>query len=555
MQPSPNRWWRLVAGVLTLGLVAGACGGGGDEGSSDTSQGGAVTLPPDAMPETNTDTPQPGGTLVYGIAAETNGWDPSTSQWGPWGLVEARSFFDTLTIFDENGEIQPYLAESFTPNEDYTSWVVKLRPGVTFHNGEALTAQVLKDNWDFFTASPLVGAIFERIESTTVLNDLELQADMAGQWVNFPKAFTTQIGVVMAPESLEADDATRAQHPIGTGPFVFDEWIQDRYLRVVRNDSYWQEGLPYLDEIEFQPIPDVTSRAQSLLTGDVDMAYIEEPQQVSQFEDDDEYVIWQDPKAETPESLVMLNTLNPPFDDLRVRQALAYGTDKELINETLFEGARELANGPYRSTSPWYTEVDYPQYDPAEAQRLVAEYEAEKGPLTFTMEVGAGGTDGAQLAQLLQSQWEQIGVEVELGSAEVASLIANVVVGDYQAVVWRQFDSAHPLQETVWWHEEGATDLGTIGLNFARNRDEVITAALDQARLVETSEEEKVQYDIVQEQLAADVPYIWLSHVNQSVIAEAGVHNVFHAPIPDVDVEMMALHNSAHAVAQIWVEQ
>jgi peptide/nickel transport system substrate-binding protein len=263
VQPSANHRWRSIAALLVLGLVAGACGGGDDDTSGDGGPGAsAVTLPEDAMPPVNTDTPQPGGTLVYGLAGETIGWDPSTSQWGPWGMTEARTFFDTLTIFDENGEIQPYLAESFTPNDDYSSWVVKLRPGVTFHNGEELTAQVLKDNWDFFTASPLVGAIFERIESTTVLNDLELRADMVGQWVNFPKAFTTQIGVVMAPESLAADGPERANNPIGTGPFVFDEWIQDRYLRVVKNDDYWQEGLPYLDEIEFQPIPDPTSRAQ-----------------------------------------------------------------------------------------------------------------------------------------------------------------------------------------------------------------------------------------------------------------------------------------------------
>jgi ABC-type transport system substrate-binding protein len=371
--------------------------------------------------------------------------------------------------------------------------------------------------------------------------------------VNFPEAWTTQIGVVMPMESIEGDNAKRAQEPIGTGPFVFDEWIQDRSLRVVRNDDYWQEGLPYLEEIEFRPISDPTTRAASLLSGDIDMAQLEEPQEMDQFLDNDDFVVWQDARAETAERFAMLNTLEPPFDDPRVRQALAYATDKETVNEATAEGLQELANGPYRPSSPWYTDTDYPQYDPAMAQQLVDEYEAEVGPIEFTMEVGVSGAIGQQIAQLLQQQWGQVGIDVELGTTEVASLIANVVVGDYQAVLWRQFDSPTPLQETVWWHEEGATDLGDIGLNFARNRNDTLSAALDASRTVETDADEKAQFDVVQQQLNTDIPYIWVTHIEPAIVAETGVINVLHAPIPDSDVQMASFHNSSHLLSQVWV--
>src|SRR5690606_19582973 len=394
------------------GLLAGACGGGDDdEGGSGGGGGDDGGEEGTGLPPVNEEEPQRGGTLVYGLAAETNGWDPTLSQWGPWGLTVARTIFDTLTIFDEEGEIHPYLAESFTPNEDYTQWDVKLRDGVTFHNGEALTADILRDNWAFYGESPLVGRIFEEIdlESMEVVDPLTLRVHTVQKWVNFPEAFTTQIGVVMPRESLEADAATRARNPIGTGPFVFKEWEQDNHLTVVRNEDYWQEGLPYLDAIEFRPLPDPTSRSTALRSGEVDVVQLEEPPEQEAFRNDDQFVIWRDPTAETPESFIMLNTLAEPLDDLEVRRALALATDKETLNATISDGQRELANSPYRPGSPWHTEVDHPQYDPEAARAIVEEYEAENGPIEFTLEVGVTGALGARTAQLVQEQWSAVG--------------------------------------------------------------------------------------------------------------------------------------------------
>ncbi len=543
----PARAFLVLALVCSL---AAACGGSSDD-PPPVEEGGSPTGA--TVPAATESEPVRGGTLVYGLAAETNGWDPTFSQWGPWGLTVARTFFDTLTVFDDQGQIHPYLAESFTPNEDFSSWTVILRPGVTFHNGEELTAEVLKANWDFYKASPLVGRIFEDIKSTTVVGPLEMRADLVRPWVNFPEAFTTQIGVVMAPESLDADNSTRAQNPIGTGPFMLEEWTPDRSLLVVANPDYWQEGYPLLDAIEFRPIPDPTSRTQALRSGDVDLAGQEEISQLDGFRDDGGFVIWQDPGAETAESFVMLNGLQSPLDDPRVRRALVLATDKVAINEVLSEGRRELAEGPYRPSSPWYVETDYPDYDLAAAQALVDEVEAETGPISFTLEVGAGGATAAETAQLIQAQWLAAGIEVDLGSSEVASLIANVVTGNYTAVLWRQFDSPTPLQETVWWHDNGAPGIGEIGLNFARNRDTELSAALDASRAATTDEDEKAQFDIVLQRMAEDLPYVFLTHLEPGVVARNGVANVLHAPIPDSEERMMSFHNSSHTLHQVWL--
>jgi ABC-type transport system substrate-binding protein len=546
-------WWRLLAILTVLGVLAGACGGGNDESSGDTDEDGSETT--NSLPAAGEGEPQPGGSIVYGLAAETNGWDPTLSQWGPWGLTVAKTFFDTLTVFDEDGNIHPYLAESFTPNEGFTSWDIKLRPGVTFHNGEELTAEVLKANWDFYTESPLVGRIFEEIESTEIVDDLTMRANLTQKWVNFPEAWTTQIGVVMATEMIEADNATRAQNPIGTGPFVFESWEQDNSLKVIRNDDYWRAGLPYLDSIEFRPLVDPTSRASALRSGEVSLAQLEEPPEQRAFVDDPNFVVWQDDTAETAESFVMLNTLQPPLDDIRVRRALALATDKDTVNLTISDGEREVANGPYRPTSPWYTETDYPQFDQAAAQALVDEYEAEEGPIEFTLEVGVSGTLGAQTAQLLQEQWRAVGIEAQVGSSEISTMITSIVGGNYDAVVWRQFDSPTPLQETVWWHEEGAPDIGEVGLNFARNRNAELSEALDRSRTQEDDQARQADFAFAQEQLAADIPYIWITHIESAIVASAAVKDVFYSTVPDTGERVMSLHNSSHLLSEVWLDQ
>lgn len=105
-----SRRVRALVAAVTIALLVSACGSGGeDEDATDAS------LPN----QTGVGDPVAGGTLTYGIPAETNGWDPTLSQWGPWSLVVARTIFDTLSVFDDQGNVHPYLAESFTPNDDY----------------------------------------------------------------------------------------------------------------------------------------------------------------------------------------------------------------------------------------------------------------------------------------------------------------------------------------------------------------------------------------------------------------------------------------------------
>jgi peptide/nickel transport system substrate-binding protein len=543
-----DRRWTAVAVALLLALVAGACGS--DASSSSEAQGGNAGV----VEETSG--AQAGGSLVYGLEAESDGWNPSNSKWAPSGLMVARAVFDTLTAYDADLNAQPFLAESLTPNSDYTQWTITLRPDITLHNGRPVDAGVVKANFEYLKASTLTSSAFEPVDSFETSGPLDVIVNMNRPWVNYPFSLATQIGVVSDPEWLTTGSK---DHPIGTGPFVFQQWVPDSKLTVTKNAEYWQTDaqgtrLPYLDEVEFRPLPDNDSRSASLQAGGIDAMMTSDPDQILKFEDlaeKDEFQVFNDVSGETAEAFIQLNTMAPPFDDPDARRALALATDTKAYVDIQTRGLNEPARGPFAPSSPWYTETTYPEYDKDAAKELVEQVKATHGG-SFTFRI-LGGSDASSLSglQLLQDQWREVGIDAQITPSEQAKLITDVALGNYQATAWRQFDSPHPLGDSIWWHPNTAEPIGEIALNFARNKDERIGAALDAARETPDKEQEKLLYRQVQEYLAEDIPYVWLYHTQISVIASPSLVNVVNYTLPNGQ-KGIELQGGSHPLYQVW---
>lgn len=545
----------MVLGVGFSILAAGACSSGGGESTTGTTNDGAAEGDVRGVNlNESADTGEPGGSLTYGLFAETDGWNPSTSRWAASGLQVAQSIFDTLAAYDAEGNWQPFLAESFTPNEDFTVWTVALRPDVVFHNGDPVDADAVAANLNYHRESLLTHAAFEPVTDVRSDGNLTVTVTMKDAWANWPQAMATQVGVVAEPDWLQTNDT---QDPIGTGPFKMESWEPDKELVVTRNDDYWQRGLPYLDEIRFVPLADTRTRGAALDAGDVQIMLTADPDQIADYEEraaDGDVQIVLGSQGETPEQFVQLNTSVEPFDDPDARRLLALATDQDALVETLFAGSVETADSPFSASSPWYTETDYPSYDAAAAQEAAAAYEAAHGgPLTFKLFSGPDTKD-RELAQFLIQQWGEFGIQAELDTREQAEQIVSVITGAYQATLWVQFDSPHPMADGVWWHPTSVSpDPGGISLNFARNIDDEIGAALDAARGTPDRDVQKGYYDTVQERLSADLPYIWLYHEQSAVVAQPQIVNIVNWELPD-GTPGLPLRQGSHPVFQIWLE-
>jgi peptide/nickel transport system substrate-binding protein len=481
--------------------------------------------------------PRRGGSLTIGISAETNGLDPTISQFTSPAVFYARAVFDPLTAAAADGSVQPYLAQSVTPNADYTVWTIGLRPGVTFHDGTPLDADALVYYLDHVLAGTY--ALFlGPITSISKVDDMTVNVNLNEPWVSFPAYLTGEVGVsqfgyVAAPSMLRNPNG--ASSPVGTGPFVFKEWKPGDHFSVTRNPHYWRSGLPYLDSVEFRPIVDDTARQQSLLSGTIGMLQTNNTESIVLLRGESSvHMIDNLSKVygEPDQNFIMLNTQRAPLDDIRIRRALALATDQKKVIEVTQNGIVPPATGPFQPGSPYYSDTGYPSYDPAQARSLVSEYAREGKPVSFPMVTTNSATYQSQL-ELLQSMWRQVGISTSIQVLDETKLISNMLVGAYSAQSQQQFGVADPDLNYNFWSTRTVAPLGTLAVNFARNSDPQIQAALDLGRTHADLPTRAGAYQSVARRFAVDLPYIWLGRVAGAVAAQGNVQGFQNPTFPN----------------------
>jgi peptide/nickel transport system substrate-binding protein len=533
----------LVALVMgTLAVLGAACSSGnGTDASGDTTPEGAQagTQPPDTAPV------QPGGKVTFGLEANVDGLDPTQGRWAISDTEIGLAVYDPLAALDAQSHAQPYLAKSFDHNADYTQWTIGLRSGITFSNGDPLDAAGLVQVLQAFKASGLVGPVFAPVKSFTVVDPMTVRVDMSSPWAHFPVTLTSQAGVVPDPKTLPGATGplanTAAQHPIGTGPFVQAEFVQNKNWRGTKNPTYWRKdkdgaALPYLDQLEFTFIPDDSGRDNALSSGSVQMMHTTTPASIAHWRDQAAAgkVKAVEDDGEGEEDFVMLNNAKPPFDDPNLRRALGYAVDIDAFNAATNDGLFETATGPFRTNSPWYAQTkNYPNYDPAKAKQLVDAWKAAHGGQTPTFEFGVGGDTAILQKQgaFLQQAWQAVGFDVTVKTFDQVAFILNAVGGNYTAYLWRQFGAPDPDFDYIWWTSANAT--GSVALNIARHKSTCVDDAITRGRQTADTAARKAAYADLQQCFADEMPYVFLDHVIWMVVADNNVHGITNGPLPD----------------------
>jgi peptide/nickel transport system substrate-binding protein len=502
------------------------------------------------------DRPAMGGRIVYAIAEEQNGWNPAINEWSTSGITVSKALFDTLTAFDENNRVRPMLLESYSHNEDYTTWTLRLRPGVTLSNGKPVTAQTIVRNQEAYRDSKVTGPAYYRVKSFEAIDELTVLVRLHEPWSSYPLMLTTQVGVVADPDWLASYDGL---NPVGTGPFTLSQWNIGENLIAVRNPNYWRQDdfgqrFPYLDSIEFRVMPDGPSRGQALVNGAADVIESSDPAQLQQFQQIDrrEYQVFADPKANAGKYLTMLNTMAPPFDDINARQALAYATDQRAFIRDTGAGDVKPVDSPISPDSKWYLASGYPHYDPAKARDLVAQVKKKnRGKFSFTIR---GWTDEIARKQLnvLEKQWEAVGIDVNVEVGDNSKMLIWAVTGEYQATLWYQFDAPDPTIDSTWFNPTLARKPPDWSLNFARVTDPQIDNAISDLMSTDDDLQQKTAWGMIQLRLGALCPYIWLYQVKSGVIARTQVVNVTKWTLPD-GMPGLDLGGGAHPLHQVWL--
>jgi len=477
-------------------------------------------------------TPRRGGHLIVGTEAEEDGFDPALVTWDSSGVVYAKTIYDPLATLAPDGSVKPYLAQSITHSPDYTTWTITARPNITFHDGTPLDGQALLVNAEHLATSAIVGPALSPIAKISRTGPLTITFTMKEPWVAFPYGLTGQAGVVLSPNSIK--NATAMRNPVGTGPFVFTEWVPGDHFTATRNPHYWRPGLPYLHSITYKPIADIASRDDSLKSGTIQMLMSSDAQTIVDFRGSAQYTLTTDLHkvvGETDQIFLMLNTASPPLDDVRVRQAMAYAIDPRVINDSIGYGIAPLSTGPFTSGTPLYAPSGYPEPNPAKARALVSAVHKSTGPINIEMAVTNVGRN-LQLMELVQAQLGAVGIKSSITEVEQAAYITNALFGKYQVLLWRQFGTPDPDSNFVFWSSTTAAPNAVPSLNFARNKDPVIDAALNVGRTNPSRAARIKAYQTVARRFGADIPYLWLTRAVWSIVTTPPVGGLLNPTFP-----------------------
>lgn len=455
----------------------------------------------------DTATPTGGGVLRVGIDAEPASWNPATARFYGGTRLVADALFDPLTVLTAQGP-QPYLASAVTPNAAFDEWTIEVPGDVKFHDGAPFDATAVKDNFEARLANDLLARPIAPVQSVRVDGDRAV-VTLRQPWPAFPVALSGQSGLMAAPGFLASE---AGDMPVGTGPFSFVRWEAGKKVTLTANTSYRIKDRPYLDGLDFSFILEPDARAAALTSGQLDVALITDPVSIDRLQSD--YQVFS--AREATVATVLLNAGSGVTADVRVRRALAVGTDTSALNDTVFEGKAYSASSPLPSGSPWANPDNQGQYHDAETARsLLAEagFTAEK-PLQIELLVGQSPRQ-RQTGELLQQQWSDIGVQTTLNAT--ADPLEMVVAGTYQATFWT-FDVPNDPDELYHWFHTDATP-GEFTYNLARISDPNLDRGFENGRKASDRAARVTAYNTVQQELVSRAPAIWFAYLPNALVS------------------------------------
>jgi len=451
----------------------------------------------------------PNGKLIFSLGGEVSILNPILSTDTTSSAVEG-TIFTGMTKINEKLEVIPDLAKSWEVSADGKVWTFYLRRDVAWHDGYPFTAHDV-----VFTFNAILNPKVNSVRRSDYIIDgepIKFRAlDKYTVQANLPKPFApflVRSGMSIIPKHLlQGQDINTAKFnrkPIGTGPFKFSEWVTGNHLIVVRNPNYYL-GSPRLAEIIFKIIPDENARLVALEAGEIDETGIP-PKDYKRMKSLEGINVFEF------DSLVYtylgFNSANPKFADTRVRQALAYATNKEQIVSLLFKGLASPAYAPSAPISWAYNDdvAKYP-YNPEKAKKLLSEAGVEN--LEFTILVNQGNKEREKAAVILQQQYKKIGVKVKIRVLEWSAMLKIVNSPkdpkDFEAVLMGWSLGLDPDAYTIWHSSQYPK-----GFNFVDYKNSEVDKLLKLGRITMDKKERKKIYAKIWKLIANDQPYIFL---------------------------------------------
>jgi peptide/nickel transport system substrate-binding protein len=455
--------------------------------------------------------PQKGGTLRVGLDVDADTLDPRLSK-NTSGFRIKELAFNGLVSISPDYSPAPDLSEKWD-NPDDKTWVFHLRQGVKFHDGSTLTANDVK-----YTYESVLDPTFN-----SPARSFYLSVDKVAATDNNTVTFTLKepfapflsymdLAIVPQASGSKPDFGTK---PIGTGPFKVDTWNTGDSIDLSAFDGFYS-GRANLDRVRVKVVPDNSARVVALESGDLDFVQSPlSPQDVTRVQSGGKLPVDRTPAAGY--TYVNLNTADPILSDKRVRQALSHLVNKQQIIDTIYKGIGKPANGPI-VPGMWAYSADIPSYDysPDKAKQLLDDAGWKAGAdgvrtkdgqkLSLVVRTHSEDPDRKQLIQVLQSEFQNVGIDATTNTVEFPAFFQDVQDGKYQVGVIGWLNLSDPDRATF----RQFTIEGTA--NYGKYKNDAVDGLLKQARGTLDQSKAKGLYTDAVKQIVDDAPYIFVQY-------------------------------------------
>ncbi|WP_217588586.1 ABC transporter substrate-binding protein [Lentibacillus saliphilus] len=530
------RWLTMLALLGAFMLIVAACsddqdtssnGGNNDNAGSDDEQ-----------------------VLVFARGGDSESLDPGSTTDGESSRVTKQVLEGLLQFKKESFELEGALAHDWSVSDDGLTYTFQLEEGVTFHDGEPFNADAVKLNFERWAdpsheyafsddgyAYSMYGTMFggfkgddgHVIDEINVLNDYEIEFVL-----NRPLGFFLQnLGMtyfaITSPKALEEHGAAINENPVGTGPFKFVSWSKDDTIVLEKFEDYRVDGLPKLDKVIFEVIPENASRLIALRSGDIDIMDGLNPDDAASVESESELKLYT--RAENNFGYVGMNTEKEYLNEVEVRQAINHAIDRQAIADALYAGYANPAKNPlppgylgYNDDIPGY------EYDLDKAKALLEEAGYADGfdIDLWTMPVARPYMpDPETVAEIVQNNLGQIGINVNIVREEWAPYLEKTAQGEQDLFMlgWSGTNGDPDYFLSSLLHGDNA---GSSNRTFYKNSE--VDELLDQAKVSVDQDERASLYKEAQKIISEESPMVTLVHSTPVLAASAAVKNYVPHP-------------------------
>ena len=484
--------------------------------------GGLLEAAGSAAAATTVGTAQRGGTITMAIVDQPVNMDAADGEL--YSSIEVYdNIFSKLINVTPNFKFVPNLATQWK-QDDAKTWTLDLVDNAVFHNGQPMTADDVKFTFDRLRTHP-DGVFFSAWKSTEVVNKNRVRFHLSHPYGPF-EASLAGFSEIMSRKAVGS--ANPKLHPVGTGPFRLKQWVQGDHVTLERWQKYFKSGKPYLDEVKFRSIGDDTVRLTGLQTGEIDWIQQVPAQRYDELLGSSEFA--SSPGKPYLPYFIVLNCSRPPFNDRRVRQAIAWAVDRKEFQSLLWYGTAVTATEAVSPPSPWYSGVNPykggPDADKAKA--LLKQAGQENLKITYLGQPNVVSQE--RTGEILKSQLADVGITMDIQNYAPAQYFEHFGKKDYDltSTYWSAtLDPAHLYFPLTY---------STSPWNFPGIKSKQLDQVLEKFTYNTNQKSREAAYPDLVRAVAEEAPVIFLTNQIQRYWFKPTLHG--SQPLPSLEIKL-----------------